>query len=205
MQEELSLREQKRIETRQRIEDSATKLVDERGFSDVTVEEICKNAGISRRTFFNYFDSKDSAVLGASSTLVDSDRRDYFLNTPTESVLKLTLDLLKTHLQGHYSSDVIAERRQRIASDPAAALSAMGRHRAKAVEISRLIRQRLEAEPELRRLSECSAETEALIIGGIAREVLWLAMASPDFDSAMSIEERFDKAIELMNTFRKGS
>ena len=66
MQEELSLREQKRLETRLRIEDAATLLVDEHGFAAVTVEEICEKAGISRRTFFNYFDSKDSAVLGLS-------------------------------------------------------------------------------------------------------------------------------------------
>ena len=64
MQEELSLRKQKRLKTRLGIEDAATLLVDEHGFTSVTVEEICEKAGISRRTFFNYFDSKDSAVLG---------------------------------------------------------------------------------------------------------------------------------------------
>ncbi|MDU7600516.1 MAG: TetR family transcriptional regulator, partial [Corynebacterium sp.] len=37
MQEELSLREQKRLETRLRIEDAATKLVDEQSFSAVTI------------------------------------------------------------------------------------------------------------------------------------------------------------------------
>ena len=39
MQEELSLREQKRLKTRLRIEDAATLLVDEHGFAAVTVEE----------------------------------------------------------------------------------------------------------------------------------------------------------------------
>ena len=55
-------RELKRRETRERIVDSATDLVEEHGFDNVTVEDICAKAGISRRTFFNYMDGKDEAL-----------------------------------------------------------------------------------------------------------------------------------------------
>lgn len=62
--ENLSLRETKRRATFDAIEDAATALVLERGFDCVTVDEICEVAGIARRTFFNYVDSKETAVYG---------------------------------------------------------------------------------------------------------------------------------------------
>ena len=38
----------------------------EKGYEEVTVEEVCQKVGISRKTFFNYFSSKRAAVLGRS-------------------------------------------------------------------------------------------------------------------------------------------
>lgn len=45
----------------------ACRLTIECGLNGFTVEELCAQVGISRRTFFNYFASKDEAVLGASA------------------------------------------------------------------------------------------------------------------------------------------
>ena len=39
-------------------------LAAERGLNGFTIEEVCSEIGISRRTFFNYFPSKEEAVFG---------------------------------------------------------------------------------------------------------------------------------------------
>ena len=62
---ESGLRERKRVETRHRIADAALDLTLEHGLDGATVEAISAAAGVSARTFFNYFDSKDDALLNA--------------------------------------------------------------------------------------------------------------------------------------------
>lgn len=59
-----SLREQKRAATRTALESAALDLVLSHGPEATTVEAIAARAGVSARTFFNYFESKDAAILG---------------------------------------------------------------------------------------------------------------------------------------------
>ena len=56
------LREQKRIATKRALQLSLLQLSLERGFDNVTVEEVAQAAQVSPRTFFNYFASKEEAV-----------------------------------------------------------------------------------------------------------------------------------------------
>ncbi|MEV4753706.1 TetR family transcriptional regulator [Micromonospora sp. NPDC049559] len=59
----VGLREQKKRETRARLSWAAVRLVVERGFHNVRVEEIAEAAGVSPRTFNNYFSSKGEAIV----------------------------------------------------------------------------------------------------------------------------------------------
>ncbi|RZS91023.1 TetR family transcriptional regulator [Motilibacter rhizosphaerae] len=59
----LGLREQKKAATRAAITAAAQRLVRERGAVLLTVEEVAEAAGVSARTFHNYFASKEQAVL----------------------------------------------------------------------------------------------------------------------------------------------
>ncbi|MBM9915375.1 MULTISPECIES: TetR/AcrR family transcriptional regulator [Stenotrophomonas] len=56
-------REQRKAETRQAISDVATRLIIERGFEAVSMSEIADAAGVSRKTVFNYFASKEQLVF----------------------------------------------------------------------------------------------------------------------------------------------
>lgn len=56
-------REQRKAQTRQAISDVATALIIRRGFEAVSMSEIAKAAGVSRKTVFNYFASKEDLVF----------------------------------------------------------------------------------------------------------------------------------------------
>jgi AcrR family transcriptional regulator len=57
------LRERKRQQTRERLTRAAMALFLERGFEATTLDDIAAAAGISRRSFFHYFDSKEDVVF----------------------------------------------------------------------------------------------------------------------------------------------
>lgn len=53
-------------ETASRLTATARRWTAERGLAGFTVEELCQEEMISRRTFFNHFATKEDAVLGVS-------------------------------------------------------------------------------------------------------------------------------------------
>jgi AcrR family transcriptional regulator len=57
------LRERKKAETRAALQSAALRLADQLGPEKVTVEAVAEAAGVSPRTFFNYFPSKEAAIL----------------------------------------------------------------------------------------------------------------------------------------------
>jgi AcrR family transcriptional regulator len=65
----MSLAEQKRSATRQRIAKAAAQLVISRGLAGATVDDIADAAGIGRATFFRYFNSKEDAVADGVNVL----------------------------------------------------------------------------------------------------------------------------------------
>jgi AcrR family transcriptional regulator len=69
--ETLGLRERKRLETRAQLERAAVRLAIEVGLENTTVDAICAAVPVSPRTFFNYFESKEDAILGVRDVPLD--------------------------------------------------------------------------------------------------------------------------------------
>lgn len=57
-------RDRKKSQTRQGLRDAALRLALAHGYDNLTVEAITEATDVSTRTFFNYFSSKDDALLG---------------------------------------------------------------------------------------------------------------------------------------------
>lgn len=68
---EISLRDRKRLETWASLHAAAARLTLEYGPERVTVEEIARQANVSPRTFFNYFSTKEDAILGLQEPAID--------------------------------------------------------------------------------------------------------------------------------------
>lgn len=74
------LRERKRLATRRAILLAAITVVRERGLEAATVDEIARIADVSPRTFFNYFSSKEEAIVGDGPELPDEEAQEAFVH-----------------------------------------------------------------------------------------------------------------------------
>jgi AcrR family transcriptional regulator len=102
-----SLRERKKLATRHELRRATLSLVAERGFSNVTVEEIAEAANVSPRTFFNYFPSKEAALLGANPELAAATRDAIEHQSPGEPVVTVLRSIMTA--QARKVADEFAE------------------------------------------------------------------------------------------------
>lgn len=86
------LRERKKRRTRQQISDVATALFVVRGFDRVKVSEVAKIVGVSEKTVYNYFPTKESLVFDRTdetiARLVSALRERATGESPTKAVLR---------------------------------------------------------------------------------------------------------------------
>jgi len=88
----VGVRERKRLETLRRITDAGVCLFIEKGFDGATVDEIAAAAGISRRTFFHYFESKDDILLSLQSNVAELFAAEVRRAPPGDSPFELVRD-----------------------------------------------------------------------------------------------------------------
>ena len=95
------LRERKKRLMRQQLSDTATEMFVERGFDAVRVAEVAEACGVSEKTVFNYFPTKESLVMDRFDTTMDSLRTG--LAEPGVGPVQAALRILAGELNGMVS------------------------------------------------------------------------------------------------------
>ena len=92
------LRERKKRLMRQQLSDTATRMFVERGFAAVRVSEVAEACGVSEKTVFNYFPTKESLVLDRLETTMADVRTA--LAEPDVPPVEAALRILNRELSG---------------------------------------------------------------------------------------------------------
>ncbi|SNQ48565.1 putative DNA-binding transcriptional repressor AcrR [Frankia canadensis] len=96
------LRERQRRAIEAELRAAALKLFGERGFDEVSVAEIAAEAGISERTFFRHFPTKEDVVL----TLMEGYGLDIISRLESQPLDRPWFDVLRNTYTGAYDVEV---------------------------------------------------------------------------------------------------
>ena len=91
-------RQMQAIATKQKILDVAEKLINEKGFEAVSVDDIVNECGVAKGTFYHYFKTKDDILVYVMRSPYERLRRDY-----EETYSKSQLDRLRLFLENWFS------------------------------------------------------------------------------------------------------
>jgi AcrR family transcriptional regulator len=95
---EEGLRERKRRLTRRLISDVATMMFSTRGFDNVKVSEVADRVGVSEKTIYNYFPTKESLVLDDADEGVERLEEALRERRPDEPLTDVVLRALKADM-----------------------------------------------------------------------------------------------------------
>jgi len=130
--------------TAQRIERCAVALVITHGFDATTVDMICAEAGVSQRTFFNHFATKDAAVLGSDGPRLDESRVRAFIASDAPSILADAIALISfASMPSAIDSDLMRQRVTAISSSAVLMQRQLERFAAIEDDLAEVIRYRL--------------------------------------------------------------
>jgi AcrR family transcriptional regulator len=100
----MSLRERNRLSTWSAIHEAAARMALDEGLDQATVAAISAAAGVSARSFFNYFPTKEDAVLGLRGATVSDDSVARF-QAPGPDLLTRTVRLTNEVLRSMLPED----------------------------------------------------------------------------------------------------
>lgn len=183
-------RASKKAETRARIAETAAQLFLAHGFSEVTIDDIAQQAGVSRRTVFRYFETKEALLFP------DRDARLRFLTKalataaahhPHSPFHAVRTACIETAALFDGAKDRVYAQRQILAQDQR--LEALDRLMDE--EFEALVRRALEEEAD-----EFTARIDAAaIVAALRAGFYWWADESPGLDMREVAENVF-RALE---------
>jgi len=190
-------REAKRERTRLRVERAAVRLALELGSEHVTVDQICEESDISPRTFFNYFGSRDAAIVGPANKVPPHDLLDRFVegNGP---LLRDFLEVFAESVRRREPNiDLIRARRVLFEREPQLAMHRMTREaNARDIYVDVFVQRLLREDPTM---SVTEANDEAVIAVAVALGVVHAAGSSwIESGGTADMHPLIDKALERL-------
>jgi AcrR family transcriptional regulator len=209
-------RESKHQATALRVERHAVRLVLQHGFDNVTVDMICEASEISQRTFFNYFKTKDAAVIGADVPRVDETRARQFVSSDSDLLAELLSLMMSMAAKLNFDEKLMTDRIIVLGQNPELMYKQMERMARVTTEVTELVYLRIKRaagagdqpvdEADLRDRAELL--TNAIM--GVLRFVAtrWIptpdqtsapgSSSAADTDGPPSREEAFEHALSLL-------
>ncbi|MEU7813990.1 TetR family transcriptional regulator [Pseudonocardia sp. NPDC049154] len=188
------------------IERAAVALFAERGFDRVSVDDVAVAAGISQRTFFRYFASKDDILLGYRRRLDVRLLAALADRPPAEGpVTALRNAFLATSTVPAENREDVLLRARATAAAPALHVRSRGERSAGTAAIAAVLAERMRADPDDRRArviatamsAVATAEWEAWVAGdGTGDPATQIAAALHLVEQGLGVLDRPDPAGE---------
>jgi len=109
----------RRAETTRRLRRCALELTRDKGLDGWTMDDLAEVAGVSRRTVFNYFDSKVAVVLGPDHELPADMLEVFIAGGPSGSLIADVIELASQTMQDHTADlELVRLGRSVVLGDP---------------------------------------------------------------------------------------
>ncbi|HEX9705201.1 MAG TPA: TetR/AcrR family transcriptional regulator [Gemmatimonadales bacterium] len=194
-QVELTRRERKKEETKERILEAAFALFRKHGVEATTVEEICEKADVAKGTFFNYFPHKEAVFGYLSETWVaDAEEKIGAIlakGTPAwTKVRDVFIEFASFYEEDRELSKHMALEWTRHMHDPEDATCRRWD------ELGISVARQLQAKGELRR--DVPAERASQVLGDIYHStiMMWLESPEPPFPLKDELRKRLTLVME---------
>lgn len=168
------LRERKRRQARTAAQRFAIELCLEHGYESVTVEMICDAAGISPRTFYNYFGSREGALIGESKPMPQPHHvAEFIAAKECSDVEAFTLMMARVWTESELDRETFLLRRRLLDATPQLMALNMARVTEARGQYAAVARQRLEATHP--GLADAEYDTEAALVVSLGLGALQVA------------------------------
>lgn len=208
---EESHRDRKARLTRRAIHVAAVHQVLEHGLEQATVAAIAAEAGVSTRTFFNYFASKEDAIVGITDQLLDEEQIADFLTAPVTGVAlaEEVARLIHTGFMLTFNDDEVSSSRRRIfAQHPALLRRQFEKNRRIEEQVSALVAERLREHGIAFDTAESPEDVAEMLVMLCAAPLRASARRLTDKDESAAAEytpETFERSVRLFLEVLKGA
>ena len=178
----------RRAATTARLSAVSRRLTAEHGLNGFTIEQLCDEVGVSRRTFFNHFRSKEECVLGVDESDAMQRAAEQFLARGSRGWTVVVDDLVEISAEFAKALDIgVAEHTDFIRAidrEPRLLARALGMNREREQQLAELVAAR-EGVPT----TDAHVRASIAVFGALARssvEQLMLPGNSVDFHSSLT-------------------